>query len=231
MAQVLWSEDRSASLWCGFSLIKPHSGWPPVWCSVCQACGTAATRAGETTRRYTETVNIESWPKGGLCTWHAACMTADQYTLLLSVYIRLSSLRVCWMSQRFSGCLCSKYFCRGTVQTQRLTAVVVPWGTPEALFGPGVTVLVQVSQLWDKNLACHTNASKPQRREEVRRRSPRWPRLLPPKKDGSVIITIIMGLWGVSFVNEPNVMLSELNNAVIAMNNAAQRARCADVSD
>ena len=42
---------------------------------------------------------------------------------------------------------------------------------------------------------------------------------------------IIVGLWGVSFVNEPNVMLSELNNAEIAMNNAAQRARCADVSD
>lgn len=96
---------------------------------------------------------------------------------------------------------------------------------------PRVTVLVQVSQLWDKNLACHTNASKPRRREEVRRRSPRWPRLLPPKEDGSVIIMIIMGLWGVSFVNEANVMLSELNNAEIAMNNAAQRASCADVSD
>ena len=68
----------------------------------------------------------------------------------LSVYTRPSSLCVCWMSQRFSRCLLSTYFCRGTVQTRRLTAVVVSWGTPEALFGPG-------SQSWFR---CHSSEIK-----------------------------------------------------------------------
>lgn len=154
VAQVLWSEDRYASLWCGFSLIKPNSGWPPVWFSLCQACGTA-TRVGETTCSSLPPWTSSLGQKMACAVGTLLCNPQPRYSpyqwWLLFPEFPLFLLNVMEILKMSLLDVFQQLFLRRYCSNTELTAAGVPWGTPEALFGPR-------SGSWFR---CHSSEIKP----------------------------------------------------------------------
>lgn len=144
---ALKCEDRYASLWCGFSLIKPHSGWPPVWCSLSVPGLWHCETTCRSLRPRTPSLGQKMAGALGkpLCNPRllliASSLHITEFPLFLPNVVEILKTSSSDTFQQLSLQRC----CSNT----ELTAVVLPWGTPEALFGPG-SVLVQVSQLWDK---------------------------------------------------------------------------------
>lgn len=148
---ALKCEDRYASLWCGFSLIKPHSGWPPVWYSL----SVPGLWHCETTCRSLRPWTSSLGQKMAGALGKPLC-NPDQVTRLLLIAFSLNVTEfplflpnVMEILKTSSSDTFQQLSLQRCCSNTELTAAVVPWGTPEALFGPR-SVLVQVSQLWDK---------------------------------------------------------------------------------
>ena len=170
-------------------------------------------------------MNITSWPKDGLCTWHAA-LSPHQDTLLPSdafqsdeFHLFLLNVREMSLLDIFSAVVSAevlfKHGADSSCGALRDTGGAV-W--------PQVRVLVQVSQLRDKTW----HATRMPQNHRDRRRKRRVHRGLSPHTLKNDNYSYDYRDFKRFFVNKPS---DKMNNAEIAMNNAAERARCADVTD
>lgn len=139
---MLWSEDKYSSLWCGFSLIKPKSGWPPVWFSLCQACG-MPTRVGETACRsdHEHQILAKRWLVRLACRYVTPTKILQILPAMVFSLHRIPSvLATCHSS---SHTVCQQLFLQW-----RWQQLWCPEGHWRCCLAPSQS-LVQVSQLWD----------------------------------------------------------------------------------
>lgn len=225
---ALKCEDRYASLWCGFSLIKPHSGWPPVWCSLPVPGLWHCETTCRSLRPWTSSLGQKMAGALGklLCNPDqvtqvpliAFSLHFTEFPLFLPNVMEILRTSSSNTFQQLSLQRC----CSNT----ELTAVVVPWGTPEALFGPR-SVLVQVSQFWDKTWHATQTPQNHRERKTWGRKSPRRSQSNIQRMQVVLIITIITIIFVIIIdckkllINEQNVMVHGINNVEIVINNAA----------